>query len=259
LGRAADYAWRSEWHSPLLVAFGAIGVVFTRARWMSGLAVYLAFYFLAWWLMTHRLDRFWVPAIPAMALIAGGAAVAAVGPLGKRAMAWSLVAWAAISLVLAVHPASLCGYTRLLAPYAWLRNDSARVPLWRQNLNELAGRDAAVLAVGDAAVFDLHARVYYNTVFDPWLVRQWLSDSSDAEQQSRALHAELVARNIGYVYVHWGELDRYRRTYDRDFHQSDFITPQLFDRLVEERVLTPLAMRLAGANVSLFVVNELEE
>ena len=78
-------------------------------------------------------------------------------------------------------------------------------------------------------------------------------------EQARALHAALVARNIRYVYVQWDELDRYRRTYDRDWRRTDFITPRLFDRLIEESVLRPLAMRPTGANVSLLAVNEWKE
>lgn len=257
-GRLADFAWRSEWHNPLLVAFAAVTLLFSRAGWKWWFAGYLAFYFAAWWLLTHRLDRFWTPAIPAMALLAGGAAASMTGKFGRRVIQGALVAWLAICLLWAVHPASLCGYTRLLASYDWLRFDPDRISPWRQNVNEFAGPEQAVLAVGDAAVFDIDARVYYNTVFDPWLLREWLGDSENPREQSLALHAELLERNVRYVYIEWDELVRYRRTYDRAFHRSDFITPQLFDRLIEHGVLAPLATRVAGANVSLLSVNRPE-
>jgi hypothetical protein len=257
-GRFADFMWQSEWHNPLLLALGVLTLVFARAKWAKFVAGYVAFYFAAWWLLTHRLDRFWTPALPAMALVAGGVATLEIGRFGRHIARWSIGLWVAICLLWAAHPASLCGYARFLAPYDWLARDPARVPLWRQAINELAGGDGAVLSVGDAAVFDVHPRVYYNTVFDRWLLGEWLGAAEEWPVRARGLHAELAARGIEYVYVHWDELARYRRTYDRDFRRSGFITPQLFDRIIAEGVLTPLATRLAGANVSLFAVNEWE-
>ena len=32
---------------------------------------YVAYLFLTWWLLTHRLDRFWLPLLPALAVLAG--------------------------------------------------------------------------------------------------------------------------------------------------------------------------------------------
>ena len=48
--------------------------------------------------------------------------------------------------------------------------------------------------------------------------------------------AGLAARQVSYVYVDWGEIARYRRTYGF----TNFVEPQVFDRLVAEGILEPL-------------------
>ena len=50
------------------------------------------------------------------------------------------------------------------------------------------------------------------------------------------VRSELAARQITYVYVNWGEIARYRRTYGF----TDFVQPEVFDRLVAQGVLEPL-------------------
>ena len=36
-----------------------------------GLWGYAGYLFLTWWLLTHRLDRFWLPLLPVLAVLAG--------------------------------------------------------------------------------------------------------------------------------------------------------------------------------------------
>ena len=38
---------------------------------MLALGGYAAYLFLTWWLLTHRIDRFWLPLLPCLAILAG--------------------------------------------------------------------------------------------------------------------------------------------------------------------------------------------
>lgn len=39
-------------------------------RLLAALALYVALYFAGWWLLTHRIDRFWLPVLPLLSLLA---------------------------------------------------------------------------------------------------------------------------------------------------------------------------------------------
>src|SRR5262249_50192368 len=70
----AELGWKSEWTSvalvPLLIAGVCLGWKRREIRWLGG---YLAFFVAAWWLFTHRIDRFWLPAVPLAALVGASA------------------------------------------------------------------------------------------------------------------------------------------------------------------------------------------
>jgi hypothetical protein len=119
-------------------------------------------------------------------------------------------------------------------PLEQLRNDQRWVTPWHRFLNDRCA-DAAVLAIGDAAVFDLKPKVYYSTCFDDCLFEQWVRGKTTQEIQ-----LALASRQIGYVFVNWGEISRYRRTYGF----TPFVQPEVFERLVEQGVLSPLPSKL---------------
>ena len=75
--------------------------------------------------------------------------------------------------------------------------------------------------------------VLYNTCFDDCIFEQLVSGRTAAE-----VRAELAARQITYVYVNWGEIARYRSPGNYGF--TDFVQPEVFDRLVAQGVLEPL-------------------
>ena len=85
-----------------------------------------------------------------------------------------------------------------------------------------------MLTVGDAAVFDLKPPVLYNTCFDDCVFEQLVKGKTAEE-----IRAELASRHIAYVFVNWGEIARYRSPGNYGF--TDFVQPEVFDRLVEAR------------------------
>ena len=95
LASVVDVAGRSDWQSPLYAALAPLALWRTGSRRGAGLLwSYVVYLFLTWWLLTHRLDRFWLPTLPALAVLAG------LGADWVRSRAWSLL----LAVLLAVDP-----------------------------------------------------------------------------------------------------------------------------------------------------------
>ena len=223
--------WRSEWLSPLVVPLAALALL----RWPSRrpvivLVAYFCYVIAAWWLLTHRIDRFWIPALPVLALLAGA------GACWSQQRLWRgmLVALLLVSLgwSLLVVTSGPGGYNAYFVRLARLRHDPQRVDPWHEYFNTHAS-DGRVLMVGDAQVFDLEVPVLYGTCFDDSLFERLVKGRTTDE-----IRDELTALGVSHVYVHWGEVDRYRRPGNYGF--TDFVRPAVFDDLVEQGVLEPL-------------------
>ncbi len=219
----------SEWLSPLIVplAFLAFLGRGTRRsiRWL--LLAYAGFVVAVWWMFTHRIDRFWIPVLPVLALLAGVGACWNSTRWWRGLLSLLLVLGLGANFLIASAGQGNAWFVRL----SRLREDPAWIDPWHQYFNTQMKEGEALLTVGDAAVFDLNPRVYYNTCFDDCLFEQWVRDKSPTEIQ-----AALKSRQIAYVYVHWGEIERYRATYGF----TEFVQPEVFEQLVAERLLEPL-------------------
>lgn len=237
---AADVLLLSEWLSPLLIPLALLSVVAVRQRPMVvALAGLVVFYLLAWWLLTHRLERFWVPMLPLVAMLAGiGASWTAVRPWRHVLVAvlfWGLVA---NFLMMAAFGWRFDGAEeqppegRLFASLEYLRNDELFQPVVHRWLNaNRPPEDYRVLLVGGAEPFNLQMPVYYNTCFDDvWFDRLFQGKSRDERL------AALREHKIAYVLVDWSEIARYRSPGNYGF--SDYITRELVHReLVGEQKL----------------------
>jgi len=234
LGRVA---LTSEWLSPLVVPLAALALLglIARARpladwqsivWMS--SAYALFVIAVWWLFTHRIDRFWVPVLPVLAFLAGAGACWNVERWWRGLLRGLLLAGLGANFLLASAGWNNAWFVSL----DYLRDAPRWIDSWHWYFN-VRSADGGVLAVGDAAVFDLQGPVLYNTCFDDCIFEQLVKDKTAAE-----VRAELHRRNIAYVYVNWREIDRYRSPGNYGF--TDFVQPAVFDRLVAQGVLEPL-------------------
>ncbi len=234
----------SEWISPLVVPLAVLAFVGWRAGrgkrshvpgedkhvysasmvWI--LLGYTAFVIAAWWLLTHRIDRFWIPVLPVLALLAGAGACWTTARWWTIVLAALLVAGSGANFLVAAAGQGNAWFVGL----ARLRHDPGWVDPWHEYFNAQPSQ-GRLLTVGDAAVFDLTPPVLYNTCFDDCIFEQLVKGRTAAE-----IRAELAARQVSHVYVDWGEIARYRRTYGF----TDFVQPEVFNRLVEQGILEPL-------------------
>ena len=228
---AARVVLRSEWLSPLVIPLAALAFIVRRKRRLSlVLLAYFGYVIVGWWLLTHRIDRFWIPVLPAVALLAG------VGACWSRQTAWrrvlvGLLVFGSISNFL-VTTSVAGGYNRYFVSLRRLRDDPMRLDAWHRYFNAHA-RDGRVLIVGDAQVFDLEVPILYSTCFDDSIFER-LATGRTAEE----VRAGLVGEGISHVYVHWGEIDRYRRPGNYGF--TAFVQPAVFEWLVDQGILERL-------------------
>ncbi len=227
--RLAGIGLTSDWISPLAAPLVVLAIVGRRQRRLVwGLAGYCGFVFLCWWLFTHRIDRFWVPILPVVALLAG------VGATWDRSRAWRLTAWCAVPLGLLfgllVIAGGALGNNNYLADLDTLRVDGERVEPWHLYLNEHRDDVTCALLVGDAAPFDLDVPVLYNTVFDDSIFEDLARGRTAAE-----IHKALAERHVSHVLVAWHEIARYRAP--GNYGISNFFQPRVFKDLVAAGVL----------------------
>lgn len=230
----AEVFWRSEWLGLAAWPLALWGAIVVRRR-STGLALaYVAFYLSCWWLFTHRIDRFWLPMLPVLALVAGSVDLWATTAPRRWMLRVFMIVATLYALLVSASPLMIDN--RYLAPLAELRRDPIRVGEWRLWLNQHTPPGECVLAVGDAQVFDLEPPVRYNTVFDESVFEQAVRAKDGKLLPSEVIRARL--NDVAFVYVDWLEIARYRSPGNYGF--SPFVTPELFDELVARGVLSPV-------------------
>jgi len=223
---------RSDWQSPLYLAFAPLAFLNRRTRRAAlWLGVFLLYGFATWWLLTHRLDRFWLPLLPAAAVMAG------LGAAWSDSLAWRIVRGGVLAVAIATNLAysstALAGLNEWTGDLTFLRRDVPRrlnAPLTA--VDEALPPDAKILLVGQAAVFHVEHPILYNTVFNPEIIETLASGRSPSEFQ-RVLHE----RGVTHIYVDWKEIRRHRDPAGYGF--TDFVTPARFDAWVAAGVLAP--------------------
>jgi len=240
-----DVAGRSDWQSPLYLALAPLAFLRLGSRHAAGwLLAFVAYLFLTWWLLTHRLDRFWMPMLPPLAILAG------LGADWSRSRSWSVVLGGVLMAGIGAN-AVYCS-TELAGPNYWTEDlDSLRGRIPGEINPSLARLDAELppdarpLLVGQAGVFHVDHPVVYNTVFD--------DDTFEGIARGRTpgeVREGLTRLGVTHVYVDWSEIERYRSAGNYGF--TPYITPELFRRLVDAGVLRRL--KSPGPRQDLFVV-----
>ncbi|AGA27493.1 hypothetical protein [Singulisphaera acidiphila] len=240
-----DVAGRSDWQSPLYLALAPLALLRRGSR-RSALALwgFVLYLFATWWLLTHRLDRFWLPLLAPLAVLAG------LGADWVRSRAWSvllgLLLFVAIVTNMAYSSTALTGFNEWTGDLLVLRRsvpEMLNAPLAR--LDAGLPPDAKALLVGQAAVFHFRHPIVYNTVFDHETI-----ETLTRERTPDEIAATFAERGITHVYVDWFEIERYRSPGNYGF--TSYVTPELFAGLVAAGVLDE--PELIGSRQQLFKV-----
>ncbi len=222
----AIVAWRSQLLSPILWPLAALALFIPRQRRLVLVLLCMFVYGLAaWWLLTHRIERFWVPALPIVALLAGIGATWTTARLWRHVLVgvlfWGLVA----NFFVIASPAT--GDNRYLVSLDQLRLDVpddedeiSRINPAHRYLNQHVPDGYRVLLVGDAQPFDLEVPALYNTCFDDCLFEQLMKGHSKDVRT-----AKLRELRVSHIYIQWSEIDRYRSPGNYGF--TDYVTPAL--------------------------------
>ncbi len=259
-----DVTMKSDWLSPLLFSLAPLAFLNRQHRRLTKwLWIYVGFLFFSWWVLTHRLDRFWVPMIPAVALLAGIGATWSTQRLWKISLSIAILFASLFNLGIATS--GLSGYNAYLIDLNHARKFALSMtgPEIMQ-LNQMKlGPKQVVLSVGDAELFYAEFPVIYNTVFDHDLFQQWTSNSEPDDPEkflsmkpAKEIIQKFHQEHLAYVYVNWAEILRYRLTYGF----TSYVTPTRFEKLVKEKVLEqPLPNRFSYRKFDSFRKDEQEE
>lgn len=241
------WQWRLQgWVVVPMIFWG--GIVGWRRPEVRLLAASALFVLVAWWIATHRVERFLLPAAPlAFALAAIGAAEL-YRAIPSRWASGALTVLVAMNALYVSGPA--VGDSRIAVDLRYLRRDDesassiSRLPPHVRWVNQHLDENDRLLVVGDAAVFDYEVPLAYSTTFD----RSPLVEIIERPQAEwgRAL------REAGFthVLVHWGEIERLRSTYGFD----NRITRELVDTMARAGVIDKIPVPFNEEAVEIAVV-----
>ncbi|MSR59374.1 MAG: hypothetical protein EXS05_17315 [Planctomycetaceae bacterium] len=245
-----DIVVRNDWVNPLLFAFAPLAWLDRRARPIARrLWLYVGYLIVTVWLLTHRIDRFWVPLTPVAALLGGGGAAWCFSSvwLGTPVTILRFIAGlclvAVIPFNLAFNLSPLGGYNAYLLDLDLASTYVASLTapeVFYLNVHLPAG--SRVLSVGDAELFEARFGVVYNTVFDHSIFEEWCAGEPGADpaverplRDAAEIRAKFAAQGITHVYVNWLEILRYRAP--GSYGYTDFVTPRRFAELQRLGVL----------------------
>lgn len=217
----------SPWNAPLMVPLALLGVwCALRAKTQAKsivvtLTLWLVFFFAAWWFLTHRIDRFWLAAVPVLSVLAG------IGACWSETKIWSRTV-AAFFIVSTIYCFLACGapapgkVNQYLAPLDTIRH---RTP-WAVWFHEHPP-EGKILLIGEAKAFLYDVPVLYNSCWNETPLKAIVESGEPAE--------EFRKRNVAMVLVDWSEIHRFRSP--GNYGYSEFVGQDVLDRLVAEGIL----------------------
>ena len=267
-----DVVANNDWHSALMFAFAPLSLLLLSRATRRGSNVarsddnqhasiiritwlYVGWQFATWWLLTHHIDRFYVPMFSAVALLAGIGACWWEGSLSTKATSpqpwpWSIVASLTIASAVLFNAnlmqSGICGFNagRLNLMYARDIAISSTTPRIRWMHDSLKvgdlSSDTKVLYAGEAALFHANYSYLYNTVFDHSILERICVKPGSTTLELRPaeeIRAELRRLGVTHVDVCWSEILRYREP--GSYGYTNFVTPERFDELQARGILGP--------------------
>lgn len=242
---ATIFLGKSPWAGLAVVPLAVVGLFHPRRKVVLAVAVMLAVTWIIWWGFSHRLERFLIPAIPLACLLAGlGASRLALFPAGRYAVR----IWLGVSLLVAFVLVNMTLSIKL-DPRIFVAQDTlakSHTTGAIAFLNEHAAPEDVVLATGDAALFYLHPQVLYHTCFDDAPLKPLVEMTADQRRQW------LTEQKVRWVYVHWGEIERFRSPGNYGF--PPYVTRELFQELEAQGILQPTTFRVGDPQQPAIVI-----
>lgn len=219
----------SEWLSPLILPLALLALIRRDTRRLAiPLLAYVGFVLLCWWMLTHRLDRFWLLLMPMSALLAGLGATWS-WEKGWRGLLAVLLAVGGVYCFLTVSrgwPGQSSLYLMPLDAQETLLADP-----WTTFFND--EQPETLMLIGEADVFDYDVPIVYNTCFDDAAFERIAKD-----QKPEEVRRQLQQEGISHILVDWSEIARYRSP--GNYGYTEFVQPEAFTRLVDAGVLEPI-------------------
>ena len=238
--KLTDVSANNDWHSPLMFGLAPIALLASWRRKVWYVWAFLGWQFLSWFWLTHHIDRFYVPMLPVVALLAGAGAEWLRSSRAGRWCGGVLIVTGCLYNAWIMQELGGFNAGRLDLKAArdiavspsikWLNVewDSGRLP-----------RETKVLCVGEAALFHARFPYVYNTVFDRSLFEQWFAErTASGEFRIRPaddIRATLRRHGITHVLVNWSEILRYREP--GSYGYTDFAHPSRFAELQAAGIL----------------------
>ncbi|MGL4594451.1 MAG: ArnT family glycosyltransferase [Thermoguttaceae bacterium] len=223
------FALTSPWNAPLVIPLCFLVPLVSKTpqqrRILFLLAMWILWFLGTWWILTHRIDRFWIPLLPILAIFVGVGAQLFTSKITSTIFGLFLAGNILYSLILCgiSAPGKLNAY---FASYQSLRTD------------ELVSTDGAIffhknppsgklLLVGDAKAFLYDVPLIYQSCFNEQFFQQFANSDAPA--------SFLIQNGISDILVDWGEISRFRAPGNYGF--VDCITPEFFESLISKKVL----------------------
>ncbi len=242
-----DVTANNDWSSPLWYALAPLALLVRPRRAMIlGLWAFTGYLFITWFALTHQIDRFWIPMIPALCLLAGIGAEWRDDPLWRwgRNVVVALALLFNFAFIAGADTTDLAGYNAFFGDLNQAREN--REQLYIRYLNELNAQTPGgikVLCVGDAEVFEARFPVVYNAVFNESIFERWFAVKSKPGSDPSAwlmnppaeIAAMLHKAGITHIYVNWSWIRTYRSP--GNYGYSKFVTANRFEQLRAAGVL----------------------
>ena len=234
-----DVAGRSDWQSPLYLAFAPLALLRPGSRRLVlALGGYAAYLFLTWWLLTHRLDRFWLPLLPCLAILAG------LGADWSEDWSWRILRGTILAVALVCNfidcTTALTGLNEWTANLAFLRRDvpAGSTPRWPRSTGSCPPTRRSCWSARRRSSTST-TPILYNTVFNPETI-----ELLAAGKNPRGVPCRAQASGASPTSTSTGK----RSSRHRDpagYGFTDFVTPERFAAWIEAGVLdrpVPIAL-----------------
>jgi hypothetical protein len=180
------------------------------------LALYFQVWLVAWYTVTHRVDRFLDPATPAVALLAGVGFTACGGRRVGRLAQGLVVAGLGYALATAVLIHGRLVEVALATPreefVGAVTEGSTYCQPAIETLNRELGPEEMVLFVGEARTFYCTCRVWASTAFDRGPIERILDRGGEGDAARRVADG-LREVGVSHIYVNWAEVARLGASY----------------------------------------------